>query len=137
MRAYPNNSPQASARIIALAMLADGHVCKTEMDVVAHLKLDVQLGLQPDEMKGIVHTLCEDMYYSAHHSWSSANLDADTLNALLSEIDTPELQAKVFELCVAMTAADEHTAEGEMRVLTAAAEKWGLPVAVVSSVQAG
>jgi len=105
------------------------------MEMVARLKLDVQLGLQPDEMKDIVHTLCEDMYYSAHHSWGSANLDADTLNALLSEIDNPELQAKVLELCGAVTAADEHTAEGEMRVLTAAAEQWGLPRAVVCSAQ--
>ena len=32
MRTYPNNSPQAAARIVALAMLADGQVCKAEIN---------------------------------------------------------------------------------------------------------
>ena len=34
MRTYPNNSPQAAARIVGLAMLADGNVCKGELDVL-------------------------------------------------------------------------------------------------------
>jgi hypothetical protein len=34
---------------------------------------------------------------------------------------------KVLALCVAVTEADEHLAEGEMRVLAAASEQWGLP----------
>jgi len=30
----PRNSPQAAARIMALAMVADGQVCKAELDVL-------------------------------------------------------------------------------------------------------
>jgi uncharacterized tellurite resistance protein B-like protein len=127
LRAYPNNSPQASARIVALAMLADGHFCKTELDVLARLDADAQLGLDPEELKAIVHTLCEDLFYRSHGSWDPSNLDSSTLNALLSEIDDPELRVKVLELCVAVTEADEHIAEGETRVLVAASEQWGLP----------
>lgn len=133
MRAYPNNSPQASARIVALAMLADGHVCKTEMDVIERLNVNAQLGLAPDELKAIVHTLCEDLFYSSHHGWGSTSLDSETLDALLGEIDNPELQVKLLGLCMAVTEADEHIAEGETRVLAAAYKQWGLPHAVTSS----
>ena len=34
MRTYRINSPQAAARIVGLAMLADGHLCKAELDVL-------------------------------------------------------------------------------------------------------
>jgi uncharacterized tellurite resistance protein B-like protein len=127
LRTYPSNSPEASARIVALAMLADGHFCKTELDVLARMDADAQLGLAPEALKAIVHTLCEDLFYSSHGSWGPANLDAGTLNALLAEIDDPELRVKVLALCVAVTEADEHLAEGEIRVLAAASEQWGLP----------
>ncbi len=126
MRAYPNNSPQASARIVALAMLADGNFCKSELDVLARMDADAQLGLAAEEMKAIVHTLCEDLYYGDHGNWGPAHVDSSTLNALLGEIDDPELRRKVLDLCVAVTAADEHLAEGEARVLAAASEQWGL-----------
>ena len=127
MRTYPNNSPQASARIVALAMLADGHFCQTELDVLTRMDADVQLGLEAEELKTIVHTLCEDLFYSRHGNWGPANLDASTLNALLAEIDDPDLRVKVLGLCVAVTEADAHVAEGEARVLAAAYEQWGLP----------
>lgn len=126
MRTYPTNSPQASARIVALAMLADGHFCKTELDVLARMDADTQLGLKPEELKAIVHTLCEDLFYSSLGSWDPANLDSSTLNTLLAEIDDPELRVKVLALCVAVTEADEHLAEGETRVLSAASKQWGL-----------
>ena len=126
MRTYPNNSPQACARIVALAMLADGHFCKTELDVLARLDADAQLGLAPDELKAIVHTLCEDLFYSSHGSWDPANLDSSTLNALLAEINDPQLRVKVLALCVAVTEADDHLAEGETRVLAAAWKQWGM-----------
>jgi uncharacterized tellurite resistance protein B-like protein len=56
-------------------------------------------------------------------------VDPGTLNALLGEIDDPELRVKVLGLCVAVTEADGHIAEGEMQVLAAASELWGLSYA--------
>lgn len=127
MRAYPKNSPQACARIVALTLLADGHFCKTELDVLARMDADAQLGLEPDELKMIVQTLCEDLFYSRNGNWGPANLDSGTLKELLDEIEDPELRRKVLGLCVAVTVADGHLAEGETQVLMAASVLWGLP----------
>jgi hypothetical protein len=34
MRSYSRNSPEAAARIVALVLIADGHVCRSEFDVL-------------------------------------------------------------------------------------------------------
>lgn len=127
MRTYPNNSPQAAARIVALAMLADGHLCKTELDALDCVDVHTQLGLPPAELHAIVHALCEDLLSTSHGSWEAAcRVDSGTLTALLSEIDDPALRVKVLRLCLTVIAADEHLADGETLILTALVEHWGL-----------
>ena len=128
MRTNPNNSPHAAARIVALAMLADGHLCKTELDALDCVDVHTQLGLPPAELHAIVHALCEDLLSSSHGTWEEAcRVDSGTLAALPSEIDDPALRVKVLRLCLTVLAADEHLADGESIVLIAATKCWGLP----------
>ena len=127
MRTYPNNSPQAAARIVALAMLADGHLCKTELDLLERMDAIARLGLQPRELQAIVHAFCEDLYATSHRTWKAACLDPGTLAALLAEVDDPALRSEVLAICVAVTAADGHVAEGETLILMTASELWDLP----------
>ena len=37
MRTYPTNSPQSAARIVALTLVADGHVSPEELDALERL----------------------------------------------------------------------------------------------------
>ena len=37
MRTYARSSPYAAARIVALTLLADGYLCKTELDALDRL----------------------------------------------------------------------------------------------------
>ena len=34
MRTYPRNSPEAAARIVALVLISDGHVCRSEIETL-------------------------------------------------------------------------------------------------------
>ncbi len=127
MRTYPNNSPQAAARIIALAMLADGHLCKTELDALDSIDIHKQLGLSTGELHAIVHGLCEDLLASSQGDWEAAcRIDPGTLAALLAEIDDATLRVKVWRLCLTVFAADEHLADGETVILNAVVARWGL-----------
>ena len=45
MRSYPHDSPQAAARIVTLAMLADGAVSGAEIDALDRSGVHQQLGL--------------------------------------------------------------------------------------------
>ncbi len=65
MRTYPRNSPQACARILALAMLADGSLCKQELDTCDRLDLHDRIGLEKDGFHVAVQTFWRG---SAHGS---------------------------------------------------------------------
>ena len=125
MRNYPLNSPQAAARIVALTLLADGHLCKAELDVLAQQRAAEALGLSQAEMEEVVRTFCEDLMAGARTDWSDASsIDPRTLAELMAEIDDPELRLKLVKLCVSIVEADDHIADGEALVLTAAVEQW-------------
>lgn len=125
MRSYPVNSPQAAGRIVALTLLADGHLCKAELDVLAQQRAAEQLGLTPAALQEVVRLFCEDLLAGARTDWSDAcSIDPRMLVELMAEIDDPELRLKVIKLCVAIVEADDHIAEGESTVLVAAVEHW-------------
>ena len=125
MRTYPCNSPEAAARLVALVLIADGHVCRSELDALDHAEAARELGLQPDAMPGIVQTLCEDLLLGAYASGSLlANVDDDALASLMAEVTDPVLRERVLRLAVAVADADQHLAEGEVLVLEAARRHW-------------
>ena len=127
MRSYPRNSPQAAARIVALAMLADGHLCKGELDAIDQFGAHEQLGLEPAQFQGVMHAFCEDLLAALHGNWSATcRIDPHTLSALLAEVDDPVLRCTVLRLCAAAVEADGHVADAESIVMTAAVEQWGL-----------
>ncbi len=129
MRSYPHDSPQAAARIVALALLADGNLCRSELEVLAQHGAHSQLGLSPAGLHDVVHDLCQDMLAASDMAWGgSSQLDRHTLVELLSEVRDPQLQLKVLRLCVAVVETDEHLSEGESTVLAAALTQWGLPL---------
>lgn len=126
MRSYPRNSPEAAARIVALVLISDGHVCSSEFEVLRQLDAARRLGLAPDALPGLVHTLCEDLLAGAGSGALMEGIDPDTLASLMREIDDPQLQQQVLQLALAAARADSHLADAEALVLGAAAHHWKL-----------
>lgn len=127
MRSYPRNSPEAAARIVALVLIADGHVCRSEIDALNQLAASRELGLDPDGLPRIVQTLCEDLLMGDPGSGSMlGDVDDSTLASLMAEVDEPVLQRKVLRLAVAAVQGDRHIADGETLVLEAAHRHWGI-----------
>ena len=129
MRSYPRNSPQAATRILALAMLADGHQCASELALLERLEVHEQLGLSRAELHVVVHTFCEDLLaMSVGMCWADlAQVRPDPLRQVLGEVDDPALQGLVMELCISLVEADRFLADSESVVLAAALLQWGLP----------
>jgi uncharacterized tellurite resistance protein B-like protein len=117
MRSYTRNSPEAAARVLALTLLADGHYCKAELDVLDRIDAAGQLGLTREALHRVLHTL----------NWQgAANIDERTLGELMAEIDDPGLRLKLLQLAVQVAEADGQVSDGECLVLTAAVEHWGM-----------
>ncbi len=127
MRTYSSNSPQAAARIVALTVLADRDIGKTELDLLNRLAVHEQLGLDRQEFHAVLDGFCEDILSSEQLQWADAcPVDDRTLAGLMGEIEDPALRRKLLRLCIEIAEADAHIAEGEAIVLTAAVEHWGL-----------
>ncbi len=127
MQTFENNSPQAAARIVALTLVADGHIGEAELQRLDDLKVHEQLNLSLDEMHAVMKDFCQDMLGSPQLNWSDVcPLDEREIAGLMGQITQPALRQRVLHLCVQVAEADGHVADGESSVLNAAVEHWGL-----------
>ena len=127
MRSYPPNSPEAAARIVALALLADGHLSQTEYTALGRHRASQLLGLKENAMESVVQHLAEDLMAFGASSWggSISLLDEDSFRSLLKEVSNPSLRIIVLEICAAVTSADQHQSETEHGLLEFTRKTWG------------
>lgn len=127
MRTYPRNSPQAAARILALALLADGDLAPREMHILERLDAHRLLGLERAGLHAVLQTFCEDLLYAARLTWcDTCRVELATMHQMLDEIDDPQLQRTLLQLCIAAVTADDRVTEAESGVIDIAAQRWGL-----------
>lgn len=127
MRSYPRNSPEAAARIVALLMVADGHVCRSEIAALERAHASPLLGLAAPDWARVLRELSEDLMCTAFAPWGSAcRISEEVLHALLSEVDDPELRAATLALCLQEAQADAHLSDAEESLLAQTAYLWGL-----------
>ncbi|HEY3596678.1 MAG TPA: TerB family tellurite resistance protein [Paraburkholderia sp.] len=125
MRTYQRNSPEAAARIVALVLTADGHVCSSEDRALDRLNVTRELGLMPGDFPRIVQALCEDRALaSASSAEMCGDVDGLTLATLMSEVEDPALRRKVLHVCLAVAVADDYLADGEIEVLATMLDQW-------------
>lgn len=125
MRTYPVNSPQAAARLLAMALVADGNYALSELKALDRLDAPRQLGLPPQDLKAVIEAFCEDLLTGAQGEWlGSSQLDTATRQALLSEVTDSALRAKIVVLCEAVVEADGHLADGETAMLDSLTRAW-------------
>lgn len=134
MRNYDMNTPDALARIIVAAMLADGGLDKTELDSLDRNDVVRRLGMSMQNFDRVVHEFCEDMQVAAlrDHGGQLA-LDRATINQLLSEVGSPELQIAVLGMMLDIAGADARLSPGELTLVSQAMTRWGLELHTVSS----
>lgn len=125
MRTYPVNSPQAAARLLAMALVADGNYALSEIRALDRLNAARLLGLPPQDLKAVIDAFCEDLLLGAQGEWlGSSQLDPATRQALLAEVTDPALREKIVALCEAVVAADGHLADGETAMLDSLTHAW-------------
>ena len=125
LRSYPRNSQSAAARIVVLAMLADGQLQPAELATLEAIAAHEQLGLSRQEWHDITHDFCTDLL-ACSIPQTDCLIDAGMIAELFAEIDDRALQGLVLRLCTALVNADGHVHRGEYIVLLATIDNWGL-----------
>lgn len=125
MGTYPRNNPVAAARIVALALICDGHLCCSEINTLRALNVAPTLGLAEESFADIVQTLCEDQLLPVSAARVTAGMvSSATIDAMLSEVDDPKLQRTVMHLALAATLFDRHLADSEIELMSQLLRRW-------------
>jgi hypothetical protein len=125
MRTYAFNSPQAAGRIVAIALLADGHLSSEELTALYRARIAERLGLAPGEFSAILQGLCEDLLMTSHLNWSDAcKVDSNVMQQVMHELEDPVLRAEVLNLCQVAIYADRHVADTEAALLASLSRAW-------------
>lgn len=133
MRSYPTDSPQAMARIVALALMADGAVEGSELKLLERQEIVSRLGLDEEQFDMIFYEFLEDMLVSAGRLPSGRlALDARVVKRLLREIGDPELQQKAIRLMLVIVNADHQLSAEEALLIAQALKCWKLDLFEVS-----
>jgi uncharacterized tellurite resistance protein B-like protein len=127
MRYHDLDSPQAAAQIVALALVADGHIGDEELTLLDNLRMHEQLNLSREEMYDVMRDFCQDALSNPQSAWlHDCPLDEREVAQLMARICSPSLRQQVLDLCLQIVEADGEVAPGESLVLNAAVEYWGL-----------
>lgn len=129
MKAYPVNSPEAAARVLAMAMLADGQYSMTEIRSLDRQQAPARLGLDSETFKAVVDGFCEDLLLANGGQWTG-ELDPATRQQLMAEITDRTLQDQILQMCEGLILADGHLADGEVELLDVLSAAWRRPVMV-------
>ena len=129
MKAYPANSPEAAARVLAMAMLADGQYSMTEIRSLDRQNAPARLGLSPEDFKAVVDGFCQDLLTAGGGQWTGS-VDPATCQQLMAEITDRELQDLILLQCETLMLSDGHLADGEVELLDALSAAWRRPVLV-------
>ncbi|HRI91959.1 MULTISPECIES: TerB family tellurite resistance protein [unclassified Candidatus Accumulibacter] len=136
MRKYPIDSPEAMARIVALALLADGALDHSEVEALEKHELRGDLGIPPETLERVIHEFCNDLMQTARApNIGQIELDLQLVDHLLDDIQSPELQKKALTAIVDIVDADGSLNSGEAILISQAMSRWGLELQRVTHIE--
>ncbi|HRI18346.1 MAG TPA: TerB family tellurite resistance protein [Burkholderiaceae bacterium] len=134
MRPYPQNSPRAAGRIVALTLLADGRLEDTELSCLEAMHGHERLGLRRYELHAVVQDFCADLVEDARAARDDdCRITPALIELLLADIDDVSLQRRVLALCAGVARADGRMHDNESIVIDAALRQWGIAAAAQSA----
>ena len=125
LRSYPTDSPRAKARLVVLALLADGRVDAAELDSLNRRDAFAALGMTREDFFQVMYDFCADLVELPTGSGSYLVSPA-VLEDLFAEISNHEERQKLVRLIFDVIRSDGHLAEGEARLFWNALDAWNL-----------
>ena len=133
MRIYPTDSPEAAARMISLAMMADGTIDRSETLLLERQQMVSRLGLSNEQFDSIYYDYCTDMLSSAFRLDSGQlELNEHKVKRILSEITDTGLQKKVLRMMLDIVNADHRLTAGEAALIALVLKHWDIDLCEMS-----
>ena len=127
MRHYTSDSAEAMARVVSLALLADGGLDNSELKTLEQHAILDQLSISADTFDRVLHEFCDDVLISARApNVGQIEIDCETINGLLADICAPELQKQALRAILDIVGADRCLNGGEAILVSQAMSRWHL-----------
>jgi hypothetical protein len=125
LRAYPSDSPRAKARLIVLALLADGRLDAAELDGLTRRDTFDALGIAREDFFEVLYDFCADVANLPNGSGSYL-ISPVALEEMFAEIRSPAERMTLLRLIFDVIRSDGHLADSEVRLFWNAIDTWSL-----------
>jgi len=126
MRTYASDSPQAVCRLLALAMIVDGHLAPSELRALRQSGILQRVGVDEALFDDVVQEVCEDLLATADRRCASeVEIDSRMLDSLLHEVGDPALQLALMKAMLDIVHADEVLDGRESLLIQRGFKAWG------------
>ena len=133
VRNHPIASPAAAARMLALALMADSNVHRSELLLLKRQQMVNRPGLDHERFDSIYYDYCTDMLGSAcRHVTGELELDAGNIRSILGEIQDSGLQKKLLRMMLDIVNADYRLTANEASLISQALRHWEIDLPAFS-----
>ncbi|MBL8492158.1 MAG: hypothetical protein JNM82_15365 [Rhodocyclaceae bacterium] len=126
LRTYPTDSPRAKARLVVLALLADGRLDTGELEGLDRRGVFAALGIARNDFYEVLYDFCSDL---ARLSGSRGDylLTPAALAPLFAEVQGPATRQAMMRQIFDAIRSDGRLHAGEARLFWNAVDAWGMP----------
>ena len=125
LREYPPDSSRAKARLIVLALLADGKLDNEELEALARRGTFNDLGISPGDFVQVLYDFCSDMARAPSDTGNYV-VSPDTIESLLDDVRSSDGRKTLLRLIFDVIRSDGRLSAGEARLFWNAIDAWNL-----------
>ena len=137
MQRHPPDSPQAVARVLALAIVADGSYDPRELAALDRCGGFARIDLPRGEFIALLRELFSWLMCRMARDGHASLLDDEVIDRLAAEVRRPDLQLLTCGLLMEILPADGRLSQAELAVLQRLLERWQPPRQSLADVLAG
>ncbi|RQO75925.1 hypothetical protein DBR44_07195 [Aquitalea sp. FJL05] len=126
MRPYPNNSPQAIARLLAMFMITDGNMDPRELDLLENVNVYDLIGLPRKQFAQVLVDYCDDISDEAEQDGTIHLLDTDRIEFMLAEVTDHNKRILTCVLAMDISKSDGTISDPEIVLLRHMMKEWNI-----------
>ncbi len=123
LRAYAPNSPRAKARLVVLAMLADGRLDDAELESLTRHGMFAELGIAREDFFEVLYDFCADVENLPNGSGDYL-LSPVVLEQLFGEVNSAAERQLLLRQIFNIIRSDGHLADSEADLFWQAVDAW-------------
>lgn len=124
LRAYAPNSPRAQARLVVLALLADGRLDEREIDALNRRGIFSDLGIARSTFLEVLSDFCSDLASQLPVRGGGYQISHKALGGMLGEVSDGAVREKLLRHMLVVINSDGHLSDVEKSLMCSAIDHW-------------